>query len=88
VGHVSAVLSFGVMHRGVRARVPMTWTRRHDLEFTVLAWLVRLAYQCLPAGLTDTPLVRNRRQYQRIMAKYNEIGLSSFAPEREGTTTS
>src|SRR6185312_9194259 len=29
VGHVLAVLGFGIMHHGVRAIVPMQWTRRH-----------------------------------------------------------
>lgn len=87
IGHVAAVLGFGVMHPGVRALVPMTWTRRHDLEFIVLAFLLRLAYRCLPAAVTDTPLVRNRRKYERIMARYNGIGLASFAPEYSKTAT-
>lgn len=87
MGHLAAVLSFGVMHPGVRALVPTTWTRRHDLEFTALALLVRLAYRCLPAAITDTPLVRNRRNYERIIAKYNGMGLTSFAPERPTAPT-
>lgn len=82
VGEVLAVLGFGVMRPGVRAIVPMTWTRRHDLEFSALTFLVRQAHRWLPARFTDTPLVRNRREYERLMAKYKGIGLTSFAPER------
>jgi uncharacterized protein (DUF2236 family) len=84
VGHVVAVLGFGSMHPGVRALVPMGWTRRHGLEFAALTFLLRVAYGWLPHGLTDTPLTRNRRKYDRIMAQYKRIGLTSFAPERSG----
>jgi uncharacterized protein (DUF2236 family) len=83
-GHVVAVLGFGVMHPGVRALLPMAWTRRHDLEFTALAFLLRLAYRALPVAITDTPLTRNRhnrRKYEQIMAKYTRIALPSFAPD-------
>lgn len=86
VGEILAVLGFGAMHPGVRAIVPMTWTRRHDFEFTVLTFLVRQAYRWLPARLTDTPLARNRREYERLIAKYKGIGLASFAPERMSCT--
>ena len=79
-GHALAVLGFGIMHPGVRALVPMTWTPLHDAEFAVMTTGIRLAYQCLPTWLTDTPLARNRRQYQRLIARYQGIGLTSFAP--------
>lgn len=81
VGHVVAVLGYGIMHPGVRALVPMTWTRRHDVEFAVLTTVLQLTYRWLPNGLTDTPLVRNRRRYERTLARYNGIGLTSFAAD-------
>ena len=81
VGEILTVLGFGPMHPGVRAIVPMTWRRRHDLEYTVLTSLVRQAYRWLPARFTDTPLARNRREYERLMTKYKGIGLTSFAPD-------
>jgi uncharacterized protein (DUF2236 family) len=79
-GHIVAVLGFGIMHPGVRALVPMTWTRRHDIEFRVLTRLLRVAYRRLPRRFTDTPLARNRREYERITARYKGIGLTSFMP--------
>jgi uncharacterized protein (DUF2236 family) len=82
VGHILVVLGFGIMHADVRALMPMTWTRRHDVEFAALATGIRLAYRWLPARITDTPLARNRREYQRLMKKYRGIGLTSFAPGR------
>jgi uncharacterized protein (DUF2236 family) len=88
VGEILAVLGFGAMHPGVRAIVPMAWTRRHDLEFTALTFLVRQAYRWLPARITDTPLVRNRREYERLMAKYKGIGLTSFAANQPPVLTS
>ena len=78
-GHIVAVLGFGIMHPRVRALVPMTWTRRHDIEFMVLTRLLRLAYRWLPSRITDTPLARNRREYERIIARYKSVGLTSFA---------
>jgi uncharacterized protein (DUF2236 family) len=54
-GHIVAVLGFGIMHPRVRALVPMTLTRRHDFEFTVLTRLLRLAHRRLPHRFTDTP---------------------------------
>ncbi len=78
-GHTVAVLGFGIMHPRVRALVPMTWTRRHDIEFRALTRLLRLAYRWLPSRITDTPLARNRRQYERIIARYKTVGLTSFA---------
>lgn len=82
-GHVIAVLGFGTMHPAVRDIVPMPWTWRHDLEFAVLRRGISLAYRWLPTQLTDTPLARNRKEYSRLMTKYQGIGLTSFAPDRE-----
>jgi uncharacterized protein (DUF2236 family) len=79
-GHIVAVLGFGIMHPGVRALVPMTWTRRHDFEFRVLTRLLRLAYRRLPRRFTDTPLARHRREYERLAERYKGIGLMSFVP--------
>jgi uncharacterized protein (DUF2236 family) len=81
IGHVFGVLGFGIMRPDVRALVPMKWTRRHDHEFAALTTVIRLAYQWMPTRLTDTPLARNRRQYQRLIARYQGIGLASFAPD-------
>ncbi len=78
-GHLVAVLGFGIMHPRVRALVPMNWTRRHDIEFMVLTRLLRLAYRWLPSRITETPLARNRREYERIIARYKSVGLTSFA---------
>lgn len=85
-GHVIAVIGFGTMHPGVRDLVPMSWSRRHDVEFAALSGAITLAYRWLPARLTDTPLARNRRQYERIVAKYQGVGLTSFAPDPVPTT--
>jgi uncharacterized protein (DUF2236 family) len=85
-GHIAVVLGFGIMQPGVRALVPMAWTRRHDMEFWVLTSVLRRAYRWLPRALTDTPLVRNRRQYEQIINRYNGIGLPSFAAEAADTT--
>ncbi|MDT5302466.1 MAG: hypothetical protein QOG79_5708 [Mycobacterium sp.] len=85
-GHFLAVLGFGIMNPEVRALVPMTWTRRHEFEFAIATAALRIAYRRLPARLTDTPLARNRRQYQRIMNKYKGIGLASFVPDQPGST--
>jgi uncharacterized protein (DUF2236 family) len=79
-GHIVAVLGFGIMHPCVRDIVPMSWTRRHDLEFTVFARVLRLAYRWLPSRFTDTPLARNRREYARIVSRRKGIGLTSFVP--------
>jgi uncharacterized protein (DUF2236 family) len=79
-GHIVAVLGFGIMHPRVREIVPIAWTRRHDLEFTVLTRLLRLAYRWLPSRFTDTPLAHNRREYERIICRYKGVGLTSFVP--------
>ena len=80
VGHCTCVLGFGVMRPGVRALIPVKWTRRHAFEFAVMTAAIRFAYKRLPARFTDTPLARNRKEYQRLMKQYNGIGLTSFAP--------
>jgi uncharacterized protein (DUF2236 family) len=79
-GHIVAVLGFGIMHPRVREIVPMAWTRRHDLEFRVLTRVLRLAYRWLPSRFTDTPLARNRREYERIVSRRQGVGLTSFVP--------
>ncbi len=79
-GHIVSVLGFGVMRPQVRNQIPMSWGRRHDIEFAVLARTIQLAYRWLPARMTDTPLARNRREYARLVAKYRGVGLTSFAP--------
>jgi uncharacterized protein (DUF2236 family) len=84
IGHVVAVLGFGVMHPGVRELLPMAWTHRHDMEFKTLTTILGVAYRWLPRRLTDTPLTRNRREYQRIIGQYNKIGLASFAVDAKG----
>ncbi|WP_439031343.1 oxygenase MpaB family protein [Gordonia terrae] len=80
-GHLAEVLGFGIMHPGVRALMPMMWTRRHDVEFAVVVQMLRIAYRCLPTWVTDTPLARNRRQYRRLVAGYQGLGLASFRPD-------
>ena len=79
-GRLVTVLGFGIMHPEVRALVPMRWTRRHDLAFSVLSRVLRVAYRRLPRRFTDTPLTRNRREYERIVARYKSIELPSFVP--------
>lgn len=79
-GHIAAILGFGIMHPRVRALVPMPWTRRHDIEFLVFSRALRGAYRRLPRRITETPLARNRRQYERIVARYQGVGLVSFVP--------
>ncbi|MDV3271843.1 DUF2236 domain-containing protein [Mycobacterium avium] len=79
-GHIAVILGFGIMHPRVRALVPMPWTRRHDIEFLVFSRVLRGAYRRLPRRITETPLARNRRQYERIVARYQGVGLVSFVP--------
>ncbi|QIS02909.1 DUF2236 domain-containing protein [Nocardia brasiliensis] len=86
-GHVAEILGYGIMRPGVRAVLPMRWTRRHDLEFALLTTLIRLAYRYLPTWATDTPLVRNRRRYRQLMASYQGIGLISFVPDADVPST-
>jgi uncharacterized protein (DUF2236 family) len=80
ISRVTTVLGCGIMHPAVRARMPLTWDRHHDLQFRALTRLLRLAFQLLPTVLTDTPLARNRRQYRRLVGRYRAVGLTSFAP--------
>ncbi|WP_069164303.1 oxygenase MpaB family protein [Nocardia altamirensis] len=81
-GHVAAVLGFGIMHPGVRSLTGMRWTARHDFEFAALTKVLGLTYRLLPSVVTDTPLVRNRRRYAKLVERYQAVGLSSFAPEK------
>jgi len=76
-----AVLSIGITHPGVREIAGHRWTRRHQIEFSIYAALVRVAYQRLPRRLVFTPLAYNRWRYHRIVARYQGAGLDSFAPE-------
>ena len=79
-GHLVTVLGFGIMHPKVRAILPLPWTRRHDIEFAMATRLLRLAYRWLPARLVYTPLARNRWEYDRLVAHYKGLGLTSFVP--------
>ncbi|MGV9408686.1 oxygenase MpaB family protein [Nocardia sp. NPDC003693] len=79
IGHVVLLLGCGIMHPGVRARMPMPWTPHRDREFQALTTLLRTAFHGLPTRVTDTPLARNRRQYNRLVARYRARGLESFA---------
>ncbi|GEM35304.1 hypothetical protein NN3_63110 [Nocardia neocaledoniensis NBRC 108232] len=82
-GHLAMILGCGIMHPGVRAKMPISWNRRQDIEFRVLTALLRVAYQRLPAAVTDSPMARNRRKYERLVTKYRDVGLTSFAPDPE-----
>ncbi|MFD4440085.1 oxygenase MpaB family protein [Nocardia sp. NPDC058519] len=89
LGYVAMILGCGIMHPGVRANMPITWTARHDRQFRVLTAALRLAYTQLPATLTDSPMARNRRKYERLVDRYRKVGLTSFAPDtadRPGST--
>lgn len=81
LSHVVMILGCGIMHPDVRARMPITWTRRHDREFQVITAALRVAFDRLPTYLTDSPLARNRRAYQRLVTRYRDVGLTSFAPD-------
>lgn len=81
LGHVLMVLGCGIMHPDVRARMPFPWTRRHDREFQAITTTLRVAFDRLPATVTDSPMARNRRKYQQLVTKYRDVGLSSFAPD-------
>ncbi|KAF0846878.1 oxygenase MpaB family protein [Nocardia caishijiensis] len=79
--HVVMLLGCGIMHPRVRDRMPITWTARHDLEFRLLTAVLRTVFDRLPATVTDSPMARNRRRYERLAAKYRRVGLTSFAPD-------
>ncbi|MGY0499620.1 oxygenase MpaB family protein [Nocardia sp. FBN12] len=81
LGQVAMILGCGIMHPDVRAKMPITWTARHDRRFRVLTTVFRVAYTRLPAAVTDSPMARNRRKYERLVGRYREVGLTSFAPE-------
>ncbi|MFD6396490.1 oxygenase MpaB family protein [Nocardia sp. NPDC060249] len=80
-GYIAMVLGCGIMHPEVRAKMPITWTARHDRHFRVLTTALRVAFTRLPATVTDSPMARNRRKYERLAGRYREVGLTSFAPE-------
>ncbi|MEV6223653.1 oxygenase MpaB family protein [Nocardia fluminea] len=80
-GYIAMVLGCGIMHPEVRAKMPITWTARQDRHFRVLTAALRLAYDRLPASITDSPMARNRRKYERLVDRYRAVGLTSFAPE-------
>ncbi|MGW6422572.1 oxygenase MpaB family protein [Nocardia sp. NPDC055053] len=81
LSHVVMVLGCGIMHPDVRARMPITWTRRHDREFAAITAVLRVAFDRLPASVTDSPMARNRRKYRKLVTQYREVGLTSFAPD-------
>ncbi|MGO4443447.1 oxygenase MpaB family protein [Mycobacterium sp. 2YAF39] len=80
VGHLVTVLGFGIMHPKVRAIVPVPWTRRHQLIFAIATRVLRLAYRSFPTRLLHTPLARNKWEYERLVAHYKGLGLTSFSP--------
>ncbi|MGI5131357.1 oxygenase MpaB family protein [Pseudonocardia sp. CA-107938] len=81
---VVTVLGCGIMHPAVRARMPVRWSPRHDVEFRLLTRMLQVAFRVLPSVLTDTPLARNRRQYRKLVRRYQGVGLTSFAPDSAG----
>lgn len=81
ISHLVLVLGIGIMHPAVRARMPYTWTRRHDREFEAVTAILRVAFDRLPAAVTDSPMARNRRKYRKLVDRYRDVGLTSFAPE-------
>jgi uncharacterized protein (DUF2236 family) len=80
IGHLVTVLGFGIMHPKVRAIIPVPWTRRHEIEFAIATRLLRVAYRRLPTRLLHTPLARNKWEYDRLVAHYKGLGLTSFTP--------
>jgi uncharacterized protein (DUF2236 family) len=81
MGHIALVLAFGIIHPGVHDLTRWKWTRRHQIEFTALTAALRIADRVLPNRLTLTPLAYNRRQYERLVARYQSVGLTSFKPD-------
>lgn len=81
LGHLLMVLGCGIMHPDVRARMPYPWTRRHEREFQAITKALRIAFDRLPASVTDSPMARNRRKYQKLVTQYRDVGLTSFAPD-------
>ncbi|MFE3542627.1 oxygenase MpaB family protein [Nocardia sp. NPDC059177] len=80
-GHIAMILGCGIMHPEVRALMPITWGRRQEREFRVLTTALRVAYQRLPAAVTDSPMARNRRKYERLVGGYRDVGLTAFTPD-------
>ncbi|QKT07798.1 DUF2236 domain-containing protein [Gordonia sp. X0973] len=81
-GHVTGVLGYGTMRPSAREVLPMRWTRRHDIEYAALNAALRVAFRLLPDVVTQTPLVRARKKYERLADSYRSIGLTSFKPDR------
>jgi uncharacterized protein (DUF2236 family) len=79
-GRVLSILGFGIMHPRIRAHAGIAWGRREQFEFAALTMALRVAHGVLPERVTLTPLGRNRRQYETLVAKYRAIGLDSFTP--------
>jgi uncharacterized protein (DUF2236 family) len=80
VGHVVAVLSFGILHPGVRELTGFRWRPHHEREFAVYARMLQIAWRVLPDKLLLIPLARNRIQYERLVKVHRSVGLDSFAP--------
>ena len=85
IGHVLAVLSFGIMHDDVREMTGFGWSRRHDAEFFLLTRGVRLAYRYLPKRLQYSPMAYHRWRLEQTAATYREAGLESFTPDQSFT---
>lgn len=80
-GHVVGILGYGIMHPQVRELASIRWTRRHDIEFTVLTKIVQTAHRRLPNRLTYSPLSYNRWKHDQLTSKYRSLGLRSFAAD-------
>ncbi len=81
-GHRAPGHSARIRHHaseGARDR-PRPWTRRHEIEFAIATRVLRLAYRRLPTRLLHTPLARNKWEYERLVAHYKGLGLTSFTP--------
>ncbi|GAB10692.1 hypothetical protein GOARA_061_01320 [Gordonia araii NBRC 100433] len=77
-GHVTGILGYGTMRPSAREVLPMRWTRRHDVEYAAFNAVLRVAFRLLPSVVTETPLVRARKKYDRLADSYRSIGLTSF----------
>ncbi|MFI6998202.1 oxygenase MpaB family protein [Nocardia sp. NPDC050175] len=84
IGHIVFICSFGIMHPDVRKMAPVEWTRLNRFEFQVAATLLPLAYRYLPKRLQYSPLAYNRWRYEQLVARYQAMGLDSFAPPPGG----
>jgi uncharacterized protein (DUF2236 family) len=80
VGHVASVCSFGIMHPKARALTGVSWTRRHEAEFRVIATILPIFYSRLPRRLTMSPLAYHHWRYETLANRYRSMQLDSFAP--------